>query len=78
MTLDLPVTQSRIKTTRELNVGWGGGLGLGWARSEISDVKFSGLWFLLFISDFSFLISGSWFWFLWFLVSDFSFLMPHP
>ena len=79
MTLDLPVTQSLIKITSQLNVGGGGGgggAGLGWGK--ISDVEFlvSGFWF--FISGFSFLTSGSWFWFLWFLVSDFSFLMPHP
>lgn len=70
MTLDLPVTQSLIKITSQLNVG--GWVGLGqdfWCWV-------SGFWF--FISGFSFLTSGSWFWFLWFLVSDFSFLMPHP
>lgn len=62
MTLDLPVTQSLIKITSELNVGGGGGFGLGWGK--ISDVEFlvSGFWF--FISGFSFLTSGSWFWFL--------------
>ena len=56
MTLDLPVTQSLIKITSQLNVG-GGGAGLGWGK--ISDVEFlvSGFWFL--ISVFSFLVPGS-------------------
>lgn len=57
MTLDLPVTQSLIKITSQLNVGGGGGAGLGWGK--ISDVEFLVSGFLFLVSVFSLLVPGS-------------------
>lgn len=52
MTLDLPVTQSLIKITSELNVGGGGGLGWG----KIFDVEFLVFYFWFQFSHFWFLV----------------------
>ena len=64
MTLDLPVTQSLIKITSELNVGGGRG-GLVWAGARFLMLSF---WFLVsvflfLVSVFSLLVPGSGFWF---------------
>lgn len=67
MTLDLPVTQSLIKITSQLNVG--GGAGLGWGK--ISDVEFLVSGFLFLVSVFSLLVPGSGFCGFWFLISVF-------
>ena len=70
MTLDLPVTQSLIKITSQLNVGGGGGgAGLGWGK--ISDVEFLVSGFLFLVSVFSLLVPGSGFCGFWFLISVF-------
>lgn len=73
MTLDLPVTQSLIKITSQLNVGGGGGCWVGLGQDFWCWV--SGFWFLFFYFWFQF----SHFWFLvlvsvvsgfWFQFSD--------
>lgn len=68
MTLDLPVTQSLIKITSELNVGGWFGLGQDfwcWVSG-----------FLFLVSVFSLLFPGSGFCGFWFLISVFWCLIP--
>ena len=73
MTLDLPVTQSLIKITSQLNVGVGGGGVLGWVGARFLMLSF---WFLVsgflfLVSVFSLLVPGSGFCGFWLLISVF-------
>ena len=71
MTLDLPVTQSLIKITSELNVGGGGGWVWAGARFVMLSFWFLVSGFLFLVSVFSLLVPGSGFCGFWFLISVF-------